>query len=321
MGRLLAILCLVAVTGRGEAAALEQATALYESGQAAEAEAILASLDGNDPGVNYLKGRIAFDREDYKKSTRYFEQSTKANSRNDDYWLWLGRAAGTDARNRSGLGRAGPAKKARKAFEKAVEINPGNIEARSGLVTFFSGAPWFMGGDMDKAYEQVELIREVDPDRADMELAGLYLSDDEPEKAEAVYRAGLERNPDNPRFAVRLALMLHQAEKYDEAFRVLQPFGKADEPDPDALYQLGRTGALSGKHLEPAEAAMQRYLALADTEANLPIPLASAHWRMGMIYEHQGNWQSAREQYQAALALEPEHEQATDALKKLKKKG
>ena len=44
----------------------------------------------------------------------------------------------------------------------------------------------------------------------------------------------------------------------------------------------------------------------------------SAHWRLGMLYEHKGDTEQARGSYEKALQLNPDHEEARKALKKLK---
>ncbi|MCH7875558.1 MAG: tetratricopeptide repeat protein [Gemmatimonadetes bacterium] len=92
------------------------------------------------------------------------------------------------------------------------------------------------------------------------------------------------------------------------------------EADPDNLgahYQIGKIGALAGRHLEVAEAALKRYL---EQEAPAGAPShAAAYWRLGMIYEHQGKTVDARAAYEAALRLAPEFEAAKTALEKLGK--
>ena len=101
---------------------------------------------------------------------------------------------------------------------------------------------------------------------------------------------------------------------------VLETLTEITEADPDNLgahYQIGKIGALAGRHLEVAEAALKRYL---EQEAPAGAPShAAAYWRLGMIYEHQGKTVDARAAYEAALRLAPEFEAAKTALEKLGK--
>ncbi len=45
---------------------------------------------------------------------------------------------------------------------------------------------------------------------------------------------------------------------------------------------------------------------------------SGAHWRLGMIYEMQGEVALAREAYEAALAVDPDSEEAKEALERLR---
>ncbi len=118
----------------------------------------------------------------------------------------------------------------------------------------------------------------------------------------------------DPRFS--LGYFYQRREKFDNAFEVFERMVVDSSENWRALYQIGRTGALSGQNLDRAEACYKLYLQQ-DRGSNNP-SLASAHWRLGMVYEHKGQTDLAREEYQAALKLDPEIEQAKKALKKLK---
>jgi tetratricopeptide (TPR) repeat protein len=45
--------------------------------------------------------------------------------------------------------------------------------------------------------------------------------------------------------------------------------------------------------------------------------LANAHWRLGLIYEHKGDKESAKKEYEAALKLDSDYQAAKEALEKL----
>ena len=48
---------------------------------------------------------------------------------------------------------------------KAIELDPKNIRARNSAMEFCRQAPGFLGGGMDKAYEQATEIKKLDPVR------------------------------------------------------------------------------------------------------------------------------------------------------------
>jgi Flp pilus assembly protein TadD len=75
---------------------------------------------------------------------------------------------------------------------------------------------------------------------------------------------------------------------------------------------------LSKQDLDRSEAAFRQYLER-ETKEDEPTP-ANAHWRLGMIYEMRRDKGMARAEYEAALALEPDHKQAKKALRKIKRR-
>lgn len=107
-----------------------------------------------------------------------------------------------------------------------------------------------------------------------------------------------------------------QQEKFQEAFELFEQMVADSSENWAAIYQVGRTAALSGQNLERAEQCFKLYLQ-SDRGRNNP-SLAAAHWRLGMVYERDGQKDLARQHYETALQLDPKLEQAKKALKKLK---
>ena len=98
-------------------------------------------------------------------------------------------------------------------------------------------------------------------------------------------------------------------------FKVLERLVEGDPNNLEAVYQLGKIGALTGGNLEVAQASLERYL---QREPPPDAPShASAHWRLGMIHERRGDPDRARAAYEAALKLDPNLAQAREALAKL----
>ncbi len=100
--------------------------------------------------------------------------------------------------------------------------------------------------------------------------------------------------------------------------RALAAFRRLTELDPEnmgALYQVGRMALLAQTDLDLAVRSFRRYL---DHEQRPGTPShASAHWRLGMVYELQDKTADARAEYEAALALDPDNVRAREALEKL----
>ena len=86
--------------------------------------------------------------------------------------------------------------------------------------------------------------------------------------------------------------------------------------DLGALYQLGRSAALSGTHLERGEAALRAYLERS-RRPELPTH-AAAHWRLGQILLARGDREGARREWEEALRLDPKSADVRKSLEELK---
>lgn len=309
------VLAMLLLGSTAMAGSIEQAAELFEAGQHEAARKALSGLDADEPQVAYYLGRLEFAERRWKQALAHFETATETVPDNDLYWVWVGNTAGSWASEANMFRAAGLARKLRAAFDRAVEINPANLSARSSLIGFHLQAPGVVGGDEDEARRHLAAIREIDPRRGWIEQGRFHLMSDEPEQAAESYRQGLQAYPGDPAMSVGLAVLHHQQEDFAAAHQLLLPLSQVDEPDLNVLYQLGRTGALSGQFLDDSLVAMQRYITLAAEHQSPPVPLSAAWWRMGMIQEHQDQTEAARQSYQAALALDPDDENAQKALK------
>ena len=55
------------------------------------------------------------------------------------------------------------AKKVKKEFQNAVQLDPSNIQARLDLMEYCVSVPWIVGGSKDEARAQIEAIEKLDP--------------------------------------------------------------------------------------------------------------------------------------------------------------
>ncbi len=71
----------------------------------------------------------------------------------------------------------------------------------------------------------------------------------------------------------------------------------------------------SGERLDRGKQAFEQYIEQSPGGAFVP----SAHWRLGMLYELMGDEKAAEREYRTSLELDPELDQARQALKTLAK--
>ena len=119
--------------------------------------------------------------------------------------------------------------------------------------------------------------------------------------------------------AVQLAVVVINVDSTVEGrLGVLERLARIVQVDPTNLlarYQIGKIGALTGRELDLAQASLEEYLRHPPAENNPSH--AAAHWRLGMIHEHQGERELARAEYETALQLDPTFDQAKAALERL----
>jgi len=258
---------------------------LLREGKIAEAESAanaLVAVNPNGAEAHALLGSVCVAKGDSDAAVRAAEKSVELAPANSDYQRQLGDTYGFAAQKAGMLGKMGWAKKSRLAYEKAVEFDPANLNARSSLMSFYQMAPGMMGGGMDKAYAQAAEIKKLDNSRGCVAYAILYIAE----------------------------------KKFAEAFAELEEVLKNTPDDYPALFQFGRLTALSGERTDLGMEALNKCLALTPT-AGSPGHDA-ANWRLGNLWEKKGDRQAARDAYQAALEINPGFPQAIDSLKKLK---
>jgi len=178
--------------------------------------------------------------------------------------------------------------------------------------------PGLLGGSNAKAAEQVAFIRRHDPAFAS-QLDGDFLAGEKKyDAALAAYNESARLHP-RPIIHVRISLVHQQRKEWDQAFAALDQALAMDANFPFALYQLGRTAALSGQQLDRGEKCLRTYLAMPLREELENPSLASAHFRLGNIFEKKGDAAGARAEYETALKIDPKQKEARAALAKLKR--
>jgi tetratricopeptide (TPR) repeat protein len=292
---------------------------LFAAGNYAEAKAIFEpafKADRSNANAAYYLGRIAMEEDRFDRASDFFEVATKLDSSKSDYFLWLGRAYGSEAEHANVLRQPGLARKCKGAWEHAIQLDPNNLDARADLIQYYVRAPGIMGGSTEKAFTQAEEIRKRDAVRGNLELAQLYEREKKPAEAEKAYVAAAGAAPaDKPNATIRLGMFYVNRGQYDKAFDLFEVLVKSRPDDPVPLFLVGRTASVAKQRLDRGQEALEAYLkATAGTSApNIP----AAHYRLGTIFEQKNDRAKARTEYQEAVRLDPKLKAAAEALQKL----
>jgi len=209
------------------------------------------------------------------------------------------------------------ARRMKKEWERAVELDPNQIDARYGLVMFYSMAPGAMGGSREKAREQVSEIARRNVMRGAIARGLLADVEKDVSAEEAAYKQAIAAAPDSSAGYFALGLVYARDGKAAEAFAILDQYVKRQPQDKRALYEAGRFAGTSGQQLDRGETALQQFLA--SPPADVPVThIAGAHYWLGQIAEKRGAKDAAREHYRAALKINRHSQLSERALSALK---
>ena len=208
-------------------------------------------------------GLALFLQEDYKASAKAFERAVQTHPRDADCHVWLGRALGRRAERMSGLAKLGAMSVAgdvRESFERAVEIDPANLEALQSLFAFYAEAPGIVGGGVDKAEPLVSRIAALDRAAGLRAQADLHRRAGRFEQAEAALRQAVEIDPDDIGHHLSLASFLARQERFKESDAIYDALLAAHPRDPAVWFSFGKELARAGRRTAQARKLLNQYL-------------------------------------------------------------
>lgn len=316
MKYLSALFLFVGLSAYGQAS--EQGKRLYEQKKYADAIAVLEKVDEDDAdyaAAQYYLGRIAFDQKNYDDASDHFEEATEAkNGEKSEYYMWLGDTYGTIAGEANVIKQGMLAPKMKNAWEKSIALDSKNLGSRLSLIQFYTQAPGFMGGSIDKAKEMANQIMAFNPVQGHRSMGNLYLKEKNTAEAEKEYKEMVRLDPN---LLPLLGNFYVNEKQHDKAFALFDEQLKKNPQDMLSTYQLGKTSAVSGQRLDDGEQAMMRYLAYTPKQ-NEPSH-AGANMRLAQIYEKKGKKTDAKQRYETALKLDGNLQEAKDGLSRVSK--
>jgi tetratricopeptide (TPR) repeat protein len=208
-----------------------------------------------------LRGRCQYMLDDFKAAVETFEQAIALEPGNSVSWNWLGKAFGRRAESASAFAAPGLAVKARKAFEKAVELDPRNTEAMSDLLEYYLAAPGFLGGGVGKAQALAGRIAAADPVEGHWARAQVARKQKRPDAAEQELRQAMELAPREIGRVLDLARFLARQQRYAESDELFRAAARLGPGHPKWLYARAETLIQSKRNLPEARDLLRRYLA------------------------------------------------------------
>ena len=263
----------------------------------------------------FVAGKAAVNARNVDIAVEQLERAVALDPTQWEYHMWLGHAYTHQIGRVNFMRKAVVGRRMGAEYNKAVELAPRSVEAAEARLDFFINAPSIVGGGQDKANAEAARIATLDPYRGGLASARVGEHAKDFARAEAAYRQLMRQYPDSGAPVAWLASLMEATGRYDEAFAVVDArLGKFPD-DATNLYQLGRLSSSSGRELQRGEQALRRFLALVGVQD--PFRQASGHYRLGVIREKLGDSTAAIAEYRRAVELNPAHQSASEALKKL----
>jgi tetratricopeptide (TPR) repeat protein len=184
-----------------------------------------------------------------------------------------------------------PEKEARNAFDRAIEISPQHFRAYLNLAYLADDKT-----DVEALYLEVVQIA---PDFVEGRIAAgsYYGSVDEIEKAAGQYSAVLAAHPKNDVAEFRMALLMLQAERPQEAEKHFRAVTELNSGSFEAWYYLGNL-AFNRNDFDEAK---KNYQHAVDIRSNY----AEAEFGIGMVYRHQNQLDMALAQFDKTVRISP----------------
>src|SRR3989440_5494349 len=166
------LLALLAIAIAGVAAAnvrqeagLEAGRRAYEASDYAKAILALQAAAAKEPqngDVQLLLAKSYLELQEQDPAIKSAEKAVAIDPQNSIYHEWLGRAYGEKADHATWFSAISLAKKTRKEFEAAVQLDGKNFSAWQALIEFDCSAPGIVGGGEEKALPQIQQLAEMD---------------------------------------------------------------------------------------------------------------------------------------------------------------
>jgi len=316
---LLCIGALTTATLRAESKVPDEATAAFTAGEYGRAIEILnrAAISApRDAAIEHLLARCYYEDEQFDRAIPYAEKAVSLDPQNSQYHELLGRLFGEKADRSGWFSALSLAKKARKEFETAVQLDERNFSAMQSLIEFDCSAPGMAGGGEDKARPEIERLSALDAAQGHYAAGNCRRQKKDNEAADREFRKALALHPKSIDLIYDIGDHYMKHNQPEGLHLVLEEGERVAPNDLRGKFYRAAYFAMEKKDQVEATKLLREYLAKAPKRNNYP-NRAIVHYWLGRIEENQNDATSAKREYKEALNLEPKNRFATEALKRL----
>ena len=311
----------LADTNLKQEADIEAGRRAYEASEYAKAVEAFQAAAAKDPRngeVQFLLTKSYLELQEHDAAIRSAERAVVLDPKNSAYHEWLGRAYGEKADHAGWFSAMSLAKKARKEFETAVEMDRRNFSARQALIEFDCSAPGIVGGGEDKAQPQIRELAIMDAAEGYYAAGNCRRQKKDFTDADEEFTKALESHPKSAELIYDIGDYAVRRSQPERLMAVADAGEHVAPADPRGKFYRGVAFAISKEKYEEAERLLQEYARIAPKRSAYPSP-AMAHVWLGRLYEGENRSGEAAKEFATALQLDPRNKLAQEAVKKIKK--
>lgn len=257
---------------------VDSARSDFNAGRYGEAVNKLTAALGQAPNnseLHFWLARSFYEQHRIDDAVAHAETAVRLSPDNAEYQRWLGRAYGEKADQSHSFFLA---RKVKSAFEAAVQLAPRSIEARRDLMQFLAEAPWIVGGSKDKAKQQVDAIRQLDPLQGRLAQAAYLAADKKWDLAQAEYAAVLDQNPSTVAPYMEAAEFFAGRKDAPNLERAVNAARRIDSHDPRVEFYRAVMLVLRGADALLARDLLNFYITSVPERSDYPSHAAAKRW-------------------------------------------
>ncbi len=302
-------------------AGFEAGRRAYEASDYAKAILALQAAAAEEPqngDVQLLLAKSYLELQEHDPAIRSAEKAVAIDPQNSIYHEWLGRAYGEKADHASWFSAISLAKKTRKEFERAVQLDAKNYSARQALIEYDCSAPPIVGGGVEKALPQIRELAEMDAAEGHFATGNCRRQKKDFAAADEEFTKALESDPKSAGLIYDIGDYAVKRNQPERLIAVAEAGERLAPGDPRGKFYRGVALVLKKENPEEAERLLREYASRAPTRTGYPRPAAAHAW-LGRLFEDQSKMEDAAKEFESALRLDPRNKMAQEALKRLKK--
>lgn len=281
----------------------QAANALLQQGRVDEARVSLNALLAAQPGNAYahqLLCRVYYAQEMADPAIQQCELAASQDPGDSSTQMWLGRAYGMKASHANPLVAFGLARKVRYSFERAVQLDPENIQAMSDLGEFYVDAPAIVGGGLDKARALASRMQPRFSSQSHRLLALIASENKDTSTAESEFRKAILASH-TPSAYIDLGQFYQRQNQPDKALEALKAGIDADRRKDASLVDAASILTAMNQSPQLAEDLLREYLS--SSAKSDDAPAFKVRVQLANLLAHRGDTASAQREYAAAAAL------------------